>query len=44
MRRRTLWLTMLLAAVLSGCNTMAGVGRDVEAGGNAIERSATRNR
>jgi predicted small secreted protein len=35
---------MLLAAVLSGCNTMAGVGRDVEAGGNAIERSATRNR
>lgn len=34
---------ILIAAVLgflSGCNTMEGVGQDVQAGGRAIERSA----
>jgi predicted small secreted protein len=27
-------------AVLSGCNTMQGVGRDVEAAGEAIQRKS----
>jgi entericidin B len=34
---------ILAAAVLSmvaGCNTMEGVGQDVQAGGRAVERSA----
>jgi predicted small secreted protein len=26
-------------AVLSGCNTIKGIGRDIEAAGNAIQRS-----
>ncbi|CPR17187.1 hypothetical protein BN1221_02500 [Brenneria goodwinii] len=30
---------LLLSAVV-GCNTTRGVGEDVEAGGNAIQRSA----
>lgn len=30
----------LLLAVLAGCNTVEGVGRDVQATGKAIERSA----
>jgi entericidin B len=37
---------ILAAAVLSlvaGCNTMEGVGQDVQAGGRAVERSADRN-
>lgn len=29
----------LLAAVLSGCNTVAGIGKDVEKGGEAIQRA-----
>jgi predicted small secreted protein len=33
---------VMLAAVftLAGCNTMAGAGKDIEAGGKAIEKSA----
>jgi len=30
---------LVLSAVLSGCNTTRGVGEDVEAGGQAIQRS-----
>ncbi|AWU93690.1 entericidin A/B family lipoprotein [Azospirillum ramasamyi] len=30
---------MALAAMLSGCNTVEGVGQDVKAGGRAIERT-----
>jgi predicted small secreted protein len=29
-------------AVLAGCNTMAGLGRDIEAAGEAIQRGAKR--
>ncbi|HYH18120.1 MAG TPA: entericidin A/B family lipoprotein [Azospirillum sp.] len=29
-----------LTAMLSGCNTMEGMGRDVQSGGRALERSA----
>ena len=41
---RTLLALLLLAAaapVLSACNTVAGAGQDVSAGGAAINRSAT---
>ncbi|ARF48564.1 ECN family pore-forming entericidin [Pantoea ananatis] len=31
---------VMLSALLSGCNTTRGVGEDVEAGGQAIQRSA----
>jgi entericidin B len=29
-----------VAVILTGCNTIHGVGKDVERGGNAIERSS----
>jgi predicted small secreted protein len=37
---------MLLLAVLAvlgvaGCNTIAGIGKDIEAAGGAVEKSAT---
>jgi predicted small secreted protein len=32
----------VLVAVLAGCNTMAGLGRDIEAAGEAIQRGAKR--
>ena len=32
------------AAVLAGCNTMAGVGKDVKAGGQAIESAAEKSK
>lgn len=31
---------LILVSVLAGCNTVEGVGRDVQATGKAIERSA----
>jgi entericidin B len=30
---------MLLCAALVGCNTIQGIGRDVEQGGEAIQRA-----
>ncbi|MGQ9370993.1 entericidin A/B family lipoprotein [Azospirillum sp. ST 5-10] len=30
-----------LALLLTACNTVEGIGQDVKAGGNAIERSAS---
>ena len=32
------------ATLLGGCNTTEGLGKDVAAGGRAIERSADRNK
>jgi predicted small secreted protein len=37
---RKLVLLVLVAGFLTGCNTMAGFGRDVEALGGKIERKA----
>ncbi len=34
-------LAMLLVAVV-GCNTVKGIGKDIERGGEAIQRSATK--
>lgn len=40
--RELVFLTflMVLAAMLTGCNTVEGAGQDVQAGGRAIERTA----
>ncbi|MBL8448123.1 MAG: entericidin A/B family lipoprotein [Zoogloeaceae bacterium] len=33
---------VLAAALLSGCNTVRGIGQDIEKGGEAIQRSANK--
>lgn len=33
-------LAVVLAAPLSGCNTVAGIGKDTRAAGNAIEHAS----
>ncbi|MCZ2105646.1 MAG: entericidin A/B family lipoprotein [Comamonadaceae bacterium] len=40
MHKATLLLTLALAALLAGCNTVKGVGQDIQKAGNAIERAA----
>nr|WP_163501721.1 entericidin A/B family lipoprotein [Halomonas socia] len=35
-----LLLSLFTLSLLSGCNTMRGAGEDIEAGGEAIQRSA----
>jgi len=37
--KKFLFLVMV-AAVLSACNTVAGIGKDLEKGGEAIQKSA----
>ncbi len=39
-----LFLSLFISAFLSGCNTMSGVGKDVESAGDAIEHSAEKNK
>jgi predicted small secreted protein len=39
---RRLVALMLLGTALAGCNTMSGLGRDIEAAGEAIQRGAKR--
>jgi predicted small secreted protein len=36
--------TLCLVMFLAGCNTMEGVGKDMEAAGDAIEDSASENK
>ncbi|MGB3222916.1 MAG: entericidin A/B family lipoprotein [Desulforhopalus sp.] len=33
-----------MVSVLAGCNTMSGIGQDVEAAGDAVEESAEKNK
>jgi len=42
MARRLAVLTLIagLVAAITGCNTVAGVGKDMKAGGQAIESAA----
>ncbi|GGC95150.1 entericidin A/B family lipoprotein [Vreelandella lutescens] len=42
MKRTIALATLLLATllVMSGCNTVRGMGQDIEQGGEAIQRSA----
>lgn len=37
-------LTAAFGLTLAGCNTMEGVGEDVQAGGKKLERSAEQNK
>ena len=41
MKLIALFIAALTAAVLSSCNTMEGVGRDMQKAGSSIERTAT---
>lgn len=36
---RKLLILMMCALVLAGCNTMRGVGKDIEQAGEAIQKS-----
>ncbi|MEZ5614003.1 MAG: entericidin A/B family lipoprotein [Rhodocyclaceae bacterium] len=39
--KRLNWMLALIAIVaLSGCNTVQGVGKDIQAGGKAVEKVA----
>lgn len=40
--KKILWLPIVLAlaAFTAGCNTMEGMGEDIESGGEAIQREA----
>lgn len=40
MKIKLLLATMLAGLMLAGCNTVQGVGRDIEKGGQAIEKAA----
>ncbi|HEV7799488.1 MAG TPA: entericidin A/B family lipoprotein [Burkholderiales bacterium] len=41
---RTLLAVALMAIFTTGCNTMAGAGKDIERGGEKIQGSAERNK
>ena len=40
MNKTVAFITLALAFVLAGCNTVKGVGQDIGKAGNAIERAA----
>ena len=40
MNKTVAFITLALAFLLAGCNTVKGVGQDIERAGNAIERAA----
>ncbi|MDD2547250.1 MAG: entericidin A/B family lipoprotein [Burkholderiaceae bacterium] len=40
MNKTATLLALSLAFLLAGCNTVRGVGQDIEKAGNAIERAA----
>lgn len=42
MKKIATLITLSLAFVLTGCNTVKGVGQDIEKAGSAIERAATK--
>ena len=37
--KKIVLLLLALSALLAGCNTVRGVGQDIEKGGEAIQRS-----
>jgi predicted small secreted protein len=45
MRKSIAFIVLIIAAasLLAGCNTMRGVGKDVEAAGRTIQKSADKN-
>ena len=44
MLRKFALLLIALVSVLAGCNTVEGVGKDVKATGQAIEKAADKNK
>ena len=40
MKKTTALLALCLGFMLAGCNTVQGVGQDVQKAGNALERAA----
>ena len=40
---RWLSLVMMAAMLVGGCNTVRGIGKDVEKGGEAIQKAAKQN-
>ncbi len=44
MKILTLILAVLSAALLSSCNTMSGLGRDMQQAGSSLESTAERTR
>ncbi len=42
MNKTAAFITLALAFVLAGCNTVKGVGQDVQRAGGAIERAANK--
>jgi len=47
-RKLVAWLSLtgvaIAAVLLSACNTVEGAGKDIKAGGQAIEKAAERNK
>jgi predicted small secreted protein len=41
---RELFAILMAAWLLAGCNTVAGVGKDIERGGEKLQGSAERNK
>jgi predicted small secreted protein len=39
MKRIAAWMLVLWAMALAGCNTVQGIGKDVEKAGEAIQRT-----
>jgi entericidin B len=43
-KKAILGILVCFSAISAGCNMMAGAGKDIERGGNAIENAAERNK
>ena len=44
MRKLVALMMVLAMGILAGCNTMEGLGKDVQRGGEKVEGAAERNR
>ena len=44
MQKLSIFLIAAFVLGISGCNTMAGAGKDIERGGQKLENSAERNK
>ncbi len=39
MSKLVIWMLLLVVVALTGCNTIHGMGKDIEKGGEAIQKS-----
>jgi len=44
LNKALLAMLVCMSAFTAGCNTMAGAGEDIQAGGNALENAAERSK